>query len=173
MEFIAGVLLAGALGWAILAYNRLVRDRHRVDAGWSDIDVQLKRRHDLIPQLVAAVRQYAAYEQATLSAVVALRTQAVNGDGVATRATAEHALGGGVYRLIALAEAYPALKADAGFLDLQHQVSAVEKDIQHARRYYNGAVRNLNTRIDTFPDLLIAGLLRYRPREYFEYDPAV
>lgn len=170
MGWIAGVAIFGVLGWAVAIYNRLVRDRNRVRAAWSDIDVQLKRRHDLIPKLVDAVRQYAAYEQATLTTVTELRAAAQGSAAITHVAAAEGALGSGLRRLVALAENYPDLKADQGFLDLQRQLSAVEDHIQYARRYYNGAVRNLNTRIDSFPDTLIARALGFQLADYFELE---
>lgn len=166
--WIAGLAALAAAAWAIAIYNLLVRDRNRVRAAWSDIDVQLKRRHDLIPKLVDAVRQYAAYEQATLTTVTELRAEAARLDDVSALAAAEGRIGAGVQRLIALAERYPDLKADRNFLDLQQQISGVEDHIQYARRYYNGAVRNLNTRIDSFPDTLIARWFGFRPAAYFE-----
>lgn len=156
--------------WGIVIYNLFVRDRNRVLAAWSDIDVQLKRRHDLIPKLVEAVKQYAAYEQATLSTITELRVQAEQTSDVALLATTEARIGAGLHKLMALAEAYPDLKANTSFLDLQHQLTEVENHIQYARRYYNGAVRNLNTRIDSFPDTLIARAFRFRPADYFEME---
>ncbi|HEY5718757.1 MAG TPA: LemA family protein [Gammaproteobacteria bacterium] len=161
---------AALLGWAIALYNLLVRDRNRVAAAWSDIDVQLKRRHDLVPKLVDAVRAYAGYEQATLERVTALRQQGALLGEVAARGRVEGELGGQLHRLLVLAEAYPELKADRAFLDLQRNLSHVEEQIQYARRFYNGAVRNLNTRIDQFPDLLLARLFGYRHAVYFELD---
>ncbi|MDH5786005.1 MAG: LemA family protein [Chromatiales bacterium] len=147
-----------------------MRDRNRVNAAWSDIDVQLKRRYDLIPQLVEAVRQYAAYERATLSAVIELRNLAQQSDSVSERAEREKVLGKGMHQLIAVAEQYPQLKANESFLELQTNLTDVEDHIQYARRYYNGTVRNLNTRIDTFPDLIIARLFGYRHNSYFELE---
>jgi LemA protein len=170
MTTLAWMALLALGGWGVFLYNRLVADRHRVSAAWSDIGVQLKRRHDLLPKLVDAVRAYADYEQATLSAVVALRNQSSAIDAPADKARVEQALGSGVRRLLALAEQYPELKADRSFLDLQRQLSAVEDQIQYARRFYNGAVRLFNTRLDTFPDLLVARLRGYRPADYFELE---
>ena len=137
---------------------------------WSDIDVQLKRRYDLIPKLVSAVEQYARYEQATLQTVVEIRSQAGRADKVEERAPLEQRLGDGLGRLIALVEGYPDLKADRNFLQLQKDLTDVENHIQYARRYYNGAVRNLNTRIDSFPDLLIARPLGFKPQPFFQLD---
>ena len=158
--------------WAVMLYNLLVRDRNRVLAGWSDISVQLKRRHDLIPKLVEAVKQYAGYERATLEMLVSLRAQSEQTGDIARKGDVESRLGGEMRHLIALAEQYPDLKASGNFLELQREISTVEDHIQYARRYYNGAVRNLNTRIDSFPDLLIARLFGYRHAEYFQLDDA-
>ncbi len=139
---------------------------------WSDIDVQLARRHDLVPRLVAAVKAYADYEQATLTAVTALRTRAGAAERLAERAALEDAMEDGLHRLIAVQESYPELKADAGFLDLQVSLREVEDHLQYARRFYNGSVRILNTRIESFPHLLLARLLGFRPAEFFEADDA-
>lgn len=166
------VAIIAAIGvWVVFAYNRLVRDRTRVQTAWSDIDVQLKRRHDLIPKLVEAVRQYAAFESATLAAVTTLRTNA-GADPAATGA-AENELSAQVTKLLAVAEAYPDLKANESFLDLQRNLTDVEQHIQYARRYYNGAVRNLNIRVDSFPDSLIARAFGFQPATFFDYEPAV
>ncbi|MDH3715333.1 MAG: LemA family protein [Gammaproteobacteria bacterium] len=169
MDYALTAIAAGALLWAVVIYNRLVRDRNRVAAGWSDIDVQLKRRHDLIPKLVAAVQQYASYESSTIAAITELRKEAGAREGV-ERARMEGDISRGLQRLIALAEAYPELQASENFLSLQRDISAVENDIQYSRRYYNGAVRNLNTRIESFPDLVLARLFAFRPRDYFELE---
>lgn len=164
-----GALLA-LLSYGVFIYNRLVRDRQRTLAGWSDIEVQLKRRHDLIPKLVDAVSQYAGYEQATLERVTALRNEAREIRDAAGQAELENGVSRGLLSVFALQEAYPKLKADSSFLQLQSDISEVESDIQHARRYYNGAVRNLNTRIESFPDLLLARLFAYRQADYFEFE---
>jgi len=159
--------------WGIVLYNRLVRERNLVKTAWSDIDVQLKRRYDLIPKLVAAVEQYARYEQSTLQAIIAIRSQAIRHDSVEVKAPLEKQLADGLGKLIALAEAYPELKADRNFLELQSDVTEVENHIQYARRFYNGAVRNLNTRIESFPDLLIARLLGFQVQPFFELESAI
>lgn len=169
MIIVGGMLLV-AFGWAVWIYNRLVRDRHRVAAAWSDIEVQLRRRHELLPKLVEAVRGYADYERATLEAVTELRARSRQSDNPALRGRLEAELGAGMQRLLALAEAYPELKAGSNFLALQRDISEVENALQHARRYYNGAVRNLNTRIDSFPDLLLARPLGYRHGVYFQLE---
>jgi len=166
------IVLLALFVWGVMLYNLLVRDRNRVLAGWSDISVQLKRRHDLIPKLVEAVKQYAGYERATLEMVVSLRNQSDQTGEISKKGDLESRLGGELRRLIALAEQYPDLKASGNFLELQREISSVEDNIQYARRYYNGAVRNLNTRIDSFPDLLIARMFGYRYAEYFQLEDA-
>lgn len=164
-------LLAGVLAaWAIRTFNLLVRDKNRVLAAWSDIDIQLKRRHDLIPKLVDTVRAYATYEQARLEEITRLRGPESESDDPVERSRMEASLGRELERLLAVAESYPELKASAHFVALQREISHVEEQIQFARRYYNGAVRNLNVRIDSFPDLILARLFRYRPATYFELD---
>ena len=171
----ASVLLLGILGvlvlWGIVIYNGLVRDRNRTASAWSDIDVQLQRRHDLIPRLVEAVRAYATYERATLEAVTELRARSEQTQQVARIAELEHQIEAGVRRLVALAEDYPDLKADRNFLDLQQELTDVEDHLQYARRYYNGAVRLFNTRIQSFPDLLVARPLGFAEAEFFDADP--
>lgn len=170
IEWIVVAAIIAVIVYGITIYNYLVRDRQRTRAGWSDIEVQLKRRHDLIPKLVDAVKQYAAYEQATLDQVTALRNQADDTVGVEQQGQLENGISRGLLSIFALQEAYPELKANQSFLQLQADISSVEADIQHARRYYNGAVRNLNTRIESFPDLFIARLFNYRPAQYFEFE---
>lgn len=168
MLLVASILLAAALLWGVTSFNLLVRDRHRVAQAWSDVDVQLTRRHDLVPKLVEVVKRHASFEQALLSSVAELRSRGVAEQSPQVLGPVEAALTEGVHRLIALAEAYPDLKASEGFLDLQRNLTDTENQIQHARRYYNGAVNNLNTRIDTFPDLVVARLFRFSRAEYFE-----
>jgi len=170
--FIIGIFTL-ILVYAIVVYNRLVRDRQLTRSGWSDISVQLKRRHDLIPKLVDAVAQYAAFEKNTLEQVTTLRSQAAGGQSVAGQGPLESHISRGLISIFALQEAYPDLKANQSFLQLQNDISGVEADIQSARRYYNGAVRNLNTRIESFPDLLLAGLFGFTPAEYFEFEDSL
>jgi len=178
MELIViGVIVVVALGlvaWGIAIYNGLVARRQRVAEGWSGIDVQLKRRSDLIPNLVETVKGYASHEQATLAEVTEMRTRtraAQDGD-VAERAQAESALGGALLRLFAVAEAYPELRANQNFIDLQDELSALEEQIQMARRYYNGAVRDLNTMVESFPSNLVAGWFAFRQAAYYEVSDA-
>ena len=165
------ILLAGSFFiWAVVAFNLLVRDKNRVLAAWSDIDVQLKRRHDLLEKLIEAVRQYQAYERAVMENVTALRTHAESTANPGEKARLETEIGKHIRQLVLVAENYPELKASDNYLNLQQNISDVESQIQFARRYYNGAVRNLNTRIDSFPDILIARLFHFKYREYFDLD---
>jgi LemA protein len=163
---LALVLLVGVL--IAVLYNGLVRDRNRVSAAWSDIDVQLQRRHDLIPQLVEAVDQYAKYERATIEAVTTLRHEAMKTGGVLALGKAEEALSAGVQRLLAIAEAYPDLKASENFLELQKELVETEDYLQFARRYYNGSVRELNTRIETVPSNIVARMFGFEARDFFQ-----
>lgn len=165
------IALAAAIAlYAIVIFNRLVRLRQMVNEAWSGIDVQLKRRSDLVPNLVEAVKGYAAHERSVLEEVTALRgaARAVPADDVAGRAKAEGALSAGLGKLFALAEAYPDLKASGNFLELQKQLSALEDDLQMARRYYNGTVRNLNVMVQSFPSSMIARTCGFGTREFFE-----
>ncbi len=154
--FVIAVLVLVAVVGVVL-YNRLIRGRNRVDAAWSDIDVQLQRRHDLIPRLVTAVDQYAKYEKATLSAVTELRTEAMRAADVRAKGKIEEKLSAGIERIIALAENYPDLKANENFLNLQNELVETENYLQFARRYYNGSVRDYNTMTETVPSNIIAG----------------
>ncbi len=161
---------AGVLAAIATIYNRLVRLRNQALAAWSDVAVQLERRHDVLPKLVEAVRRYAAYEQSVVDAVTALRAVPQGRLGPEEMGPAQRRVGRAMRRLLVVAEAYPELRAQEGFLRLQQEISAVENDLQHARRFYNGAVRMFNTRIQLFPDLLVARLFRFRPMVYFQYD---
>ena len=165
------VLVVGAGLYVILSYNGLVAARQRSGEAWSGIDVQLKRRSNLVPNLVEVVKGYAAHETDVLQQVTQLRTR-VGGDGetVAARAAVEARLGGALAGLVALAEGYPDLKASQNFRDLQASLDEIERDIQHARRYYNGAVRVLNTKVESFPSNLIASRFGFGLAEYFELD---
>ena len=163
------IIVFGALAvFAVVLYNRLIRSRNRVRTAWSDIDVQLQRRHDLVPQLVSAVDQYAKYEKATLEAVTELRAEAMRVTEVDARGEVEEQLSKGVGRLIALAETYPDLKASENFLSLQRDLVETENYLQFARRYYNGSVRDYNTLRETVPSNIIAGLFRFSERPFFQ-----
>jgi LemA protein len=167
---ILSVVTLSVLTWFVISYNFLVRDRTRVLTAWSDIEVQLKRRHDLIPKLVEVVKRYAAYESATLSAVTALRAESDRMHDVAGKGEVEGRLGDKIRALVAVAEGYPELKASHSYLDLQHNLTEVEKNLQYARRYYNGAVRNLNVRVSSFPDFLVARLFNFKPAQFFKFE---
>ncbi len=172
MSWILAFVLGAALAWGIFAFNRLVRLRNQVRAGWSDIDVQLMRRHDLVPMLVEAVRAYAGHEKALLENVTALRAQALATSSPARLAQVEQALEQGIGRLMVVQEAYPELKASENFLKLQRDLVDVEDHLQYARRFYNGAVRENNDGVQRFPDLVVAHLFGFRDAEFFEADAA-
>ena len=166
--FWLSVLLSLLAIAVVLAYNRLVRARNRVNNAWSDIDVQLQRRHDLVPLLVDAVKHYAKYERATLEAVSELRAAALRSTNILERGDVEGQLGERLGRLVALAENYPDLKASENFLELQAELVETEDYLQFARRYYNGAVRDYNTLIEVVPFNLVATSLGFDRREYFQ-----
>jgi LemA protein len=166
------IIFAALLLWAVVAFNLLIRDRNRVSQAWSDVDVQLLRRHDLIPRLVEMVKGYAGYERAVLANITELRAQG-SAASPAARGEVEKTVASGVTKLVALAEAYPDLKASENFRDLHTRLVETENQIQYARRYYNGAVNLLNNRIQRFPDLLIANIFGFKPAEFFDLeDPA-
>jgi len=165
-------LLVALIGvFVAVIYNRLINDRNRVNAAWSDIDVQLQRRHDLVPRLVEAVKGYAGYEKATLQAITTLRAEAVElaGRGALDElGRKEQQLDAGVRRLIAVAESYPDLKASENFLGLQEELADTEDHLQFARRFYNGSVRQFNTRVESVPGNIVAALFRFRTRDYYQ-----
>src|SRR3989442_3076519 len=169
---LAAVIGLLVVGWAVYTFNRLTRLRQLGDNAWADIDVQLKRRHDLIPNVVAVVQGHAGYEKSTLEAVVATRGRALQASqaGPAPRAREEDPLGKALQRVLAVAEAYPELKAVASFASLQATLTDVEDHLQNARRYYNAVVRDFNTAIAQFPSGIIAGAMRLKPREFFGLD---
>jgi len=169
---LAAIIALLVVAWAVYAFNRLTQLRQLGDNAWADIDVQLKRRHDLIPNVVAVVQGHAAYEKGTLEAVVAARGRAVQASqaGPATRAREEDPLGNALQRVLAVAEAYPELKAAASFASLQTTLTDVEDHLQNARRYYNAVVRDFNTAIAQFPSGIVAGMMRLKPREFFGLD---
>lgn len=164
------VLVALIVVWVIAAFNGLVRVRNRAQEAWADIDVQLKRRHDLIPNLVETVKGYAAHEKSVFEDVTKARTQALGAQSAGNKedmASAENALTGTLKTLFAVAENYPDLKANQNFLALQQELTDTEDKIQAARRFYNGMVMDLNTRIQTFPTNLIASLFKFAPEDFF------
>ena len=156
--------------WFIVTFNRFIRLKNLVRQAWSDVDVQLKRRHDLVPKLVATVKGYAGHEVSTLQQVTMARNACATAPGKNGRQTAEMALSTGIQNLFALVENYPDLKADKGFLDLQQRISQVEDRIQSARRFYNGAVKMYNVMIESFPSMVVAKILGLRPMDFFELE---
>jgi LemA protein len=154
-----------------LGYNGLVRRRNQVDNAWSQIDVQLKRRHDLIPNLVETVKGYAAHERGTFEAVTAARANAINAQTPAQQAQAENVLSGALKSLFAVAEAYPDLKANQNFLNLQEELTSAEDRVAYARQFYNDSVLSYNTQIQKFPTVLLAGAFHFEKREFFDAAP--
>lgn len=163
-------LVVAVLLWGVLIYNSLVRMRSMVQEAWSGIDVQLKRRTDLVPNLVSTVKGYAEHEKGTLEEVIRLRGLAQNAHGVGETAQAQGLLGQALGKLFALAESYPELKANANFAQLQASLGEIEDQIQLARRYYNGAVRDLNIAVESFPSNLVAGRFGFEKAEFFELE---
>jgi LemA protein len=167
------VVIVVILALAVVGiYNRLVTMRNRVDNSWSQIDVQLKRRYDLIPNLVNTVKGYAAHESGVFEKVTAARAAAINAQGVVEQAQAENMLSGALKSLFAVAEAYPDLKANTTFLDLQAQLTDTENKIAYARQFYNDSVMSFNTETQTFPNNILAGVFGFTQRAYFEADTA-
>ncbi len=164
-----GVIVLVGL-WVMTAYNGLIRLRNQVDEGWSDIDVQLKRRYDLIPNLVNTVKGYAAHESKVFENVSAARSAAMGAKTPAEREQAENTLTGTLKTLFAVSEAYPELKANENFLKLQDELSDTENKIQAARRFYNGMVRDFNTRLQVFPTNMIGSRLGFSARNFFELE---
>jgi LemA protein len=153
------------------AYNGMVRARNKVDEAWSGIDVQLKRRHDLIPNLVETVKGYAAHERGTFEAVTQARANAISAQTPPEQAQAENVLSGALKSLFAVAEAYPDLKANQNFLNLQEELTSSEDRIAYARQYYNDSVGSYNTQIQKFPTNLLAGMFHFERREFFDAEP--
>ncbi|MFH1129333.1 MAG: LemA family protein [Patescibacteria group bacterium] len=164
------IVVAVIVLWIIAVFNGLIRLKTRTDEAWSDIDVQLKRRYDLIPNLIEAVKGYAAHEKGLFESVTEARSKAMNAQGAEEKGKAENMLSGTLKSLFAVAEAYPELKANTNFLQLQTELSDTENKIQASRRFYNGNVRDLNIKIQTFPSRIIAGMLGFKKREFFAID---
>ncbi|QQR77717.1 MAG: LemA family protein [Candidatus Moraniibacteriota bacterium] len=156
--------------WGVAAYNGLVMFKNRAGEAWSDIDVQLKRRYDLIPNLVSTVKGYAAHESGVFQKVTEARSQAMQAGGTVEKAQAENMLSGALKSLFAVAEAYPDLKANQNFLELQRELSDTENKIQASRRFYNGVVMEYNTKIETVPTNIIANMFTFTKREFFELE---
>jgi LemA protein len=168
IAWIIGAIIVLLALWVAATYNRFVRLVQRAKEAWADIDVQLKRRYDLIPNLVETVKGYATHEREAFENVTNARARAMNAGGIEERGAAENMLSGALKSLFAVAEAYPDLKANQNFLELQRELSDTENKIQAARRFYNGNVRDLNTSIQSFPGNIIASQFRFEPKEFFE-----
>ncbi len=167
---IIGAVLVAIVAFLIGAYNSLVKLKNRVEEAWSDITVQLKRRTDLIPNLVNSVKGYASHEKEVFQKVTEARSAIMNAKGVADTAKAENMMEGALKSLFAVAEAYPELKANESFLQLQQELVDTEDKIQASRRFYNGGVRDLNIKIETFPVNIVAGMFGFTKREFFEVE---
>jgi len=170
---VPAIAIGAVLVWIVFVFNRLVRLRNRARGAWSDIDVQLKRRHDLVDNLVETVKGYVSHERGTLEGVTRARAEAEasrRAGNPARAGTDEARLSDGVRGLFAVAEAYPDLKASERFLDLQRALTDLEDDLQNARRYYNAVVRDFNTRVQVFPDLLVARPFGFRDLDFFELE---
>ena len=166
------VLIVAVGGWLMLTYNGLVRLRNLVEEAWSGIDVQLKRRANLIPNLIETVKGYMTHERELLEKVTELRSKAMKAEKVGEKAQLEGALSRSLANIMAVAEGYPDLKANQNFLDLQGQLAKIEDEIQLARRYYNGTVRNLNIKIESFPSNIVANMFHFTKAEFFEIEDA-
>ena len=163
-------LVVLVLLYVIVTYNGLVRLRNRIQNAWAQIDVQLRRRYDLIPNLVETVKGYAAHEKSTFEAVTKARANAISAEGPVDQARAENMISGALKSLFAVSEAYPDLKANQNFLSLQEELSGTEGRISYARQYYNDAVLRMNTKIQSFPSNILAGMFGFKEHEYFEAD---
>lgn len=167
---LAIVVIVG--GWLVMVYNGLIALKNKVDEAWSDIDVQTKRRYDLIPNLVETVKGYASHESGVFEKVTNARAAAMGAQNPHDKAAAENMLTETLKSLFAVSENYPDLKANTNFLDLQRTLTEIEEHIQASRRFYNGMVRDLNTKIQVFPTVLVAGMLGFKSREFFEAEEA-
>lgn len=173
MTIVLIVILLALLAWVMFAFNRLVRLRNQMKTAWADIDVQLTRRHDLVPPLIAAVKGYATHEAAVLEAVTELRTQAMHASGPARLGQIESALEQALARLFVLKEAYPELEASENFSQLQRDLVEIEEHLQYARRFYNGAVRDYNDTVQRVPDLIVARSFGFTAGEFYQVDDEV
>lgn len=169
--FITLLVILLILGlWAMSTYNGFVRAKAHLDEGWSGINVQLKRRYDLIPNLVAVVKQYSVHEKEVLENITKMRSISMGATSITDKAAAEAGLSGALKTLFAVAENYPDLKANQNFMSLQKDLTTLEEELQLARRYYNGTARNYNTAVNIFPSRIVAGLTGFAPVPYFELD---
>ena len=167
------IVILALAGWVVMIYNGLVKLKVRCNEAWSDIDIQMKRRYDLIPNLIESVKGYAAHEKGVFEAVTKARTAAMTNTGdPASQAKSENMLSGALKSLFAVSENYPDLKANENFLELQRELTDTENKIQASRRFYNGNVRDMNTKVQQFPSNIIAGMFGFAKREFFELDDA-
>jgi LemA protein len=164
------VVIVVLVAWAVVSYNGLIRFKNRIEAAWAQIDVQLKRRHDLIPNLVETVKGYASHERETLEAVINARNRAISSSGPAELAANENMVTQALGRVFALSEAYPDLKANQGFQQLQEELTATEDKVAYARQFYNDSVFKYNAKIQQFPTVIFANMAGFKQREYFEAD---
>lgn len=172
LSWILAIGLVVIIAWLIAIYNGLIRLKHRTDEAWSDIDIQLKRRYNLIPNLVNTVKGYAQHEKELFEKVTQARAQAMGAQAPAEKAQAENMLAGTLKSLFAVAENYPQLKANENFLELQRELTDTEDKIQAARRFYNGNVRDFNIKLEKFPNNLVANMLGFKKKDYFEIEEA-
>lgn len=170
---IGGSLCVVLLLWLIISYNRFIKLKNMMKEAWSGIEVQLKRRYDLIPNLVESVKGYGAHEKGLFEEIASLRSRCMSAENPADKGKAENMLSEGLRRLFAVAEAYPQLRASENFIDLQKNLSEIEDQIQLARRYYNGNVRNFNMLVEQFPSVIIARLFGFRIADFFEIENAI
>lgn len=168
MTFVILITIAVIVVWAIVVYNLFIRDLNRIKEAWSGIDVQLKRRHNLIPNLVTSVQGYSRHEKTLLEDITKKRSEAVKFETLKDKAPAESDLSGMLKNLFVVAENYPDLKASDNFLNLQNQLTEIEDQLQYARRYYNGAVRNYNIRVESFPSKIISSIFNFKEENFFE-----
>lgn len=172
--FLILIILAVLLVFYFIGvYNKLVRKRSMMEEGWSGIDVQLKKRHNLIPNLVETVKGFASHEKDTLNQVVEARNQALNADGIKAQTQAEQQVNSALANVFALSEAYPDLKSNSNFIQLQNELSAIEGDVEKARRYYNATVRENNIMVESFPSSIVAGMGNFDAGDFFEIESAI
>ncbi len=172
MSFVISAIAIIIVFWFVIIYNRFVKDKNLIREAWSGIDVQLKRRNDLIPNLVDAVKGYSGYEKSLFERITELRSKASSQEQIKEKAHTENDLTKAIVNLLIIAEAYPDLKASTNFLDLQKELADTEDQLQYARRYYNGVVRDYNIRVESFPSNLIANTFNYKVEDYFEIELA-
>lgn len=172
MSFVISAIIIVIVFWFVIVYNKFVKDKNLIREAWSGIDVQLKRRNDLIPNLVDAVKAYSGYEKTLFEKITELRNKTSTQQQVKEKAHTENDLTKAIVNLFAVAEAYPELKASTNFLDLQKELAETEDQLQYARRYYNGVVRDYNIRVESFPSNLIANTFNYKVDDYFEIELA-